>query len=339
MGNLEKDTTESDLWAFDDLDGAAEEVPQPLRRSAGPVVPAPRDPEKTKGGPKKDAASAKAGGGDESIKVNVSKQRPKISAAPVVGQSKPGREFDDLDGLDELDHWDELVDEPVVLKILPEDGGTPAAAPEPAPVEVPQTPVPAPAEEVDEFSPVAKNAGPSAARFPKMNLTKVERIGLVALLAVLLVGGTTVFLNTISRLPTGSELVKENDFPLKGTHLTIVSAASHWRAPGDSDTVRRGTQLVPVLTLQADGGPAAIRVFFRDSNGELIGDPVTRLVRAGSKLEIGATAGFDDVGMHAAYRTGQSKPWTIQVHEAPTENSPVAEFKKLFEMNISTDRR
>jgi hypothetical protein len=43
--------------------------------------------------------------------------------------------------------------------------------------------------------------------------------------------------------------------------------------------------------------------------------------------------------MHAAYRTGQSKPWTIQVLEGPSETAANAEFKKLFEINISTDRR
>ena len=56
-------------------------------------------------------------------------------------------------------------------------------------------------------------------------------------------------------------------------------------------------------------------------------------------LQIAATAGFEDLGMHAAYRTGQSKPWTIEVLEAPSESAANAEFKKLFEINISTDRR
>jgi hypothetical protein len=43
--------------------------------------------------------------------------------------------------------------------------------------------------------------------------------------------------------------------------------------------------------------------------------------------------------MHAAYRTGGSKPWTIEVFEAPSETTPGKDFKRLFEMNISTDRR
>ena len=80
-------------------------------------------------------------------------------------------------------------------------------------------------------------------------------------------------------------------------------------------------------------------MFFRDQDGLVTGDAVTRAIQPGVPLQIAATAGFEDVGMHAAYRTGQSKPWTIEVLEAPSATSANAEFKKLFEINISTDRR
>ena len=70
-----------------------------------------------------------------------------------------------------------------------------------------------------------------------------------------------------------------------------------------------------------------------------MGDAVTRTIKPGAPLQIAATAGFEDLGMHAAYRTGQSKPWTIQVLEGPSETAANAEFKKLFEINISTVRR
>jgi hypothetical protein len=62
-------------------------------------------------------------------------------------------------------------------------------------------------------------------------------------------------------------------------------------------------------------------------------------VRDSVRLNVPATAGFDDVGMHAAYRTGESKPWTVGVYEAPTEDAPGRDFKKVFEMDISTDLR
>lgn len=334
LGNLAKDTTEQDLWAFDDLDPGGEDAAVSLKKSAGPIIPVPRDHEKKKG----PAQSPKPLPNEERIKVNVNKPRPKAQAGPVAGQSKPGSDFDDLD---ELDHWDEPSEETPVLKISPEVENK---SPEPTPVpELPAVELsekPAPAEDSDEFSPpVAKAVAPANASLPKLNLTKVERIGLISLLAVLLLGGIAVFLGTINRLPTGVSLLESNDFPVTGKHLTIAAAENYWRVPKSSDAVRRDTRLIPVLKLKSTGGPAAIRVLFRNSEGDLVGDAVTRLIHEGKEIEVAATAGFDDVGMHAAYRAGQDKPWTIEVHEAPSENSSGADFKKLFQMNITSERR
>ena len=43
--------------------------------------------------------------------------------------------------------------------------------------------------------------------------------------------------------------------------------------------------------------------------------------------------------MHAAYRTGEGKPWRIEVYEAKSVDSGNDAFKKLFEMSITTARR
>lgn len=324
LSNLPKDTTEHDLWAFDDIDSLEEEATVVLPKSPESGIPVPRDPEKMKIRQLGDPALSKTGGNYESVRVNVSTNRPKVPIASTTGQSEPGREFDDLDQFEEPEAARPVVQTP------PE---TAALAVAPAP---PTTP---PADSRDEFSPpVRDNLTPVSLR-PRLNLTNFERLGLVALVVLLLIAGTMFFLNTINRLPTGSNLVKANDFPIRGSHLTIVSADSFWRMPKTADTVRRGTQLIPVVDLTTSGGPAAIRVFFRNSDGDVIGDAVTRFIKSDGKLQVAATAGFDDVGMHAAYRTGDNKPWTIEVLEAATENAPGPEFSKLFEMNISTDRR
>ena len=94
-----------------------------------------------------------------------------------------------------------------------------------------------------------------------------------------------------------------------------------------------------MLELKVSGGPAMLRVHFRNEDHSVVGDAVTYTVKQGGKVQIPATAGFDDPGMHAAYRTGQSKPWTIEVFEASSDDASGSDFKKLFEMNISTDRR
>jgi hypothetical protein len=43
--------------------------------------------------------------------------------------------------------------------------------------------------------------------------------------------------------------------------------------------------------------------------------------------------------MHAAYRTGESKPWKVEVYEGGGENVSKESFVKLFEMDISAERR
>ncbi len=138
-------------------------------------------------------------------------------------------------------------------------------------------------------------------------------------------------------------MTKETDFPIKGGKFVVNSAVTYWREPvtsgGKIDTVRRDTLLIPEIDLSTSGGAAGMRVFFRDGDGELVGDVVTRTVKGDMKFQVAATAGFDDLGKYAAYRTGQGKPWTIEVLEAPAEDSPTEEFKKLFEMKISTERR
>ena len=329
MGNLAKDTTEQDLWAFDDIDPMAEEITASMPKSTEQKIPDPREPEKIKVRQLTDQAPSKGSSYQDSIRVNVGKNVPKIQVPTTSGQSKPGSEFDDLDHWDERDAAAPILQTPAEIEIPAVVLTPPAAAASPPPVVDP----------LDEFSPPVRDQATAVPLRPRLNLTKLERLGLVALCVLLLGGAAMAFLNTISRLPTDSGRVKANDFPIRGRHLTILSADSFWRAPKAADTARRGTQLVPVVELKSSGGPAAIRVFFRNSDGDVIGDAVTRFLQAGAKLQVAATAGFDDVGMHAAYRTGESKAWTIEVLEAATENAPGPTCRRLFEMNVSTDRR
>lgn len=329
MGNLAKDTTEIDLWAFDDIEAEeGSEALSPPPRTADSILPVPRDADKIKARQPKEPAPAKADGKLDRIKVNVGKPQMRAQSGSVAGMAKPGNDFDDLD------HWDEPEALAAEIEELPEIEPPPVTPAEPAAREK-IAPI---AETQDEFSPViAENSTPVSLR-PRLNLTAIERVGLVALAVMLLVGGVAIFLGTISRLPTG-DLAKANDFPIQGKQFQIQSADTYWRAPKSDDPVRRDTQLIPVLAMDSSGGPAAIRVFFRNGDGEFVGDAVTRTLKSGGKFEIAATAGFDDVGMHAAYRAGQSKPWTIEILEAPSENSPATEFKKLFELHVSPDRR
>ena len=323
IGNLAKDTAESDLWAFDDAGRLPEDTTaKPTQR----LLPIPRESDKMKVRQLKEAVGTKFGGNMDRL----NKPLPIRKSEPAVEPSRLSNDFEDLDT------WDEPVSPPTAA--IPEATTRTVTPQDPPAAEIPRKRSPL-ANEDDELSPpIQGNAIPASLR-PRLNLSKLEGIGLVTLLALLCAVGSVIFFLTIHRLPTKPEIAKPNAFPVQGQHFTLLSATSHWRAPRPTDTARRGTQLLPVLILKSSGGPAAIRVFFRNSAGELVGDAVTRSIKVGSEMEIVATAGFDDVGMHAAYRSGPSKSWTIEVFEAPTENSAGPEFKKLFVTNISTDRR
>lgn len=243
------------------------------------------------------------------------------------------------DDFDDLDHWDEPEDLRVPLNVVAEPDSPIARVEKPAEDKIAPSVAPEPIVHEEVAPVVVEPATQSVSALFKMDLTKSEFIGIIALAAVLLVGGGAFFLNTISSLPTSSLFEEKNHFPIVGKHLTVISAENYWRTPATTEAVRRGTQLIPVVKLHFSGGPAAIRVFFRDAEGKEIGDTVTRIISAGTDVEIAATAGFDDVGMHAAYRTGQYKPWTVDIMEASRESSAGKDFQKLFQMNISAARR
>ena len=348
LGNLNQDTTELDLWAFeDDLDSPESTVSEPQRGTSG-AIPAPRERRAVKAreaDPKEDASHETGG---ERIKMNVGRSRLQPQPTPLISPPRPEKEFDDLDNWDDapkVEGLGELPEEPAPVVLIPEP-----PAPQPESKSIAEITKPtvadAPVEVVpdeDELSPKKKpDANPLPLR-PHLGLSIVERVGMIALAALLVLGGLFAYLQSIKRLPTESARAGSRDFPIKGSMITVNSATSYWRPPVSEgtkiDTFRRGTVLLPVLVLKVADGRGAIRVLFRNEQREVIGDAVTHTIQGAGTLEIPATAGFDDIGMHAAYRTGGSKPWTIEVFEAASETSSGKNFKRLFEINISTDRR
>jgi len=177
----------------------------------------------------------------------------------------------------------------------------------------------------------------------KWSLTQIEKIGLGAFL-VLLLGVAAFFLTQgIYKLPEEPKLLGSGGFPVTGQMFSITDAETFWRKPitegAHPDRVRRGTQLIPVLKISLTQGKGAIRVLFRNADHDLVGDGITRAIHGATTLEIPATAGFDDMGMHTAYRTNESKPWNVEVLEAPSTESPTAQFKKIYESHISAEQR
>ena len=174
-------------------------------------------------------------------------------------------------------------------------------------------------------------------------LSKAEKLVILALIGILALGAILTVMHFSSRVPTRSILSEKPDLPAVGKLVTITDIGSFWREPittGDErDIVRRGTKLIPVVRLKLEAKSAVIRVFFRNEDGNVIGDPINRLIEGNAEVSIPATAGFDDIGMHAAYRTGESMPWTVQILEAKDSSLSIDKFNLVLEAEISTDIR
>ncbi len=353
LGIPAKDSAEEDLWAFDD-ETELKEMPVPKSPKLG--IPQRRTPADGLARAEGDASPQKlaplpsqppeaTADNHESIRLNVNpRSRPATAPStprelqkPVV-RTHPGENFDDLD------QWGEFEPAPATMppSAFKEMPSTILAAEE-KPAERPPAVRPAAEDDRDELSArVRAPDGPPAVPLrPVLNLNLMERAGLALLVLLLIAVGGVFYFNTIRQIPAGSGRVDPSDFPIQGSTVAVVSAASYWRKPvttgPKADTVQRETLLIPEAQFSTRGGPATLRIYFRNEHGDLVGDALTRTVQGDEKLTITATAGFDDLGKHAAYRTSEAARWTIEVLEAPPGNSVAADFKRLFVMNIGTD--
>lgn len=184
----------------------------------------------------------------------------------------------------------------------------------------------------------------SQALLPSVSsLSMVEKVAISALFAALALGATLAIIHFTNQVPIRPFVAEKIDYPVQGNIIEIKAAGTYWRAPvatgENADVVRRGTKLIPVLKLNLGSESGAIRVFFRNEDGLVIGDGITRTVSGETEVSIAATAGFDDVGMHTAYRTGDSRPWVVQVFEGPDAAAPREEFRMILETEISTTIR
>jgi len=175
------------------------------------------------------------------------------------------------------------------------------------------------------------------------SLSRIEKISIIAIAAILLIFSvlsTLYFTKKIEIQPIGAHKLK---LPIKGEIFTVSSVQTYWREPitqgDDADIVRRGVRLVPVLNLHIEGSSGAIRILFLDSQDTLVGDSVSHAISGKQTLSINATDGFADIGMHAAYRTGENPSWIIHVLEGPSVGAPITQFKTLFKTEISADIR
>jgi len=336
---LSKKSSEEDLW---DIDTDSEPSPPAVEKLSPPPEPA---------APGKSKVPQAIERSPRPLPANPLGDEPTVRRSAVstrkTNQTNPSGRTKALDDIGELETSDAPSPEPALPSV-------PDSKPHPVPV-IAAPPAPKAEEEIiapdspEKETPLESELSPPSAvevdHRPirdRLKLSKLEKIGLGALAGALVATGIFLLTTTFGHIQTQSDSAEKPTFPIKGTHVRILNAGSYWRDPIRSGpgagAVRRETKLIPVLTLELEGGPCAIRAFFRNDQGDLVGDGVTRSASSGT-LEIPATAGFDDLGAHAAYRTGETKPWKIQIFEAPSVDSPRQDFKRLLDLTISTDRR
>jgi hypothetical protein len=335
-------TGDGDLWDFDDDPEIPDEKPvqAPISedsdetddRDASNPVPITVTPR----GPRRDSMPFKQA---PSKKKSSDATPGEIGSSADPAASRRTRKGDPSGRKPQRDAFDDLEDQ--LDEDQPEPVSQPAPDPQPEPpVQTDATP------STPEVIPVIKKdpePAPAIEAEERKPLSKVEKIALLSFLFLILAGGLFFIANSIGDLPEESKPLTEKDFPIKGAKLETHGIKSYWRDPvlsgPNADTVRRGTIIIPVVELKVSGGPAAVRIFFRDANGDTVGDAVSRPVKGESSLVLPSTAGFNEPGMYAAYRTGETKSWKVEVFEGPSAEAPGSEFKKLFEIPISTHRR
>ena len=286
--------------------------------------PAPAEPHDSKAVISEPSVSAPASEGPSASRKQRADKKSYISAKRPAKQTEPAKQTDaesgieaDLDAAVEIpkDVQETDVQEPVVQE-----------------THEPQKVDPAPADQ----SPVP--AVPSIG-----SLSKIEKIAVFLLCSALLLGAALTLIHFSSRVPTRPLISEKVDFPVSGKIVRITAASTYWRKPitsGDNaDVVRRDTLLIPVLKLSLGSKTGAIRVFFRNEEGSVVGDVITRSVAGDSEITVVATAGFEDLGMHTAYRTGSGKRWHAQVFEAPSATASRDDFTMVLEMEIDTQIR
>lgn len=363
-----KDSGELDLWDFEQTLG-----PPKVASVRGPeTLPPPKNRSKamepvSRGIPKGDTPPA----------AKADKPPADIPATPRPAALKPPAQAfdprkkvaaDDLGDLD--DTWSAPeAGEKKKRASMPAPAQTPASSPAPPiePADVPPaTPSISPAaveeppyygeavvlpeesddEEIDDE--IAEDGTPSATATKavplelaeirkRLGFSKLEKIGMIALAALLVIAGITLTMLASGKLGGTARELRPPSYPVKGSLITVKKLSTYWRAPVvGKDSARRGTKLIPVAMLELEGGPCALRAFFRDEKGDYVGDTVNRTMGTGT-LEISATAGLEDPGMHAAFRTGATKLWKLEVFEAPSADSPGQDFKKILETPVSAD--
>jgi hypothetical protein len=208
-------------------------------------------------------------------------------------------------------------------------------------------------EKRGEKSPDIQHEAPSEREVPNESATteprirtKLGMIDKISLAVLCLIFVTVAFLGLAyfyEQIPTRPLYPAAEKFPKSGQFLDITSLDTYWRKPIEAgenrDAVKLGTVLIPVLNIGLKPKQnCGILVLFRDEQGKIIGDQITRSVTKDNELSIAASAGMFDLGSFQAYLLNDELAWTVEILEGKSTDVAMDEFVKVFETKIAAMR-
>jgi hypothetical protein len=135
------------------------------------------------------------------------------------------------------------------------------------------------------------------------SLSLAEKISIIAVLAILILAATFSIIHFSNKIPIVPLIAKDLELPIEGKLITVSSVETYWRKPitsgENADVIRRDTVLIPCVKITLKGSSCAIRILYRDQDGQLVGDNISRDINSETTIELAATDGFKDIGTHA----------------------------------------
>ena len=177
----------------------------------------------------------------------------------------------------------------------------------------------------------------------------LEKISLAVFGVIIIAIVSFVMMLFFRELPTDDPSFTA-DFPVQGTSLVIDDIETYWRKPDASKDRGIKTDAVHIpagmITLGKDSKSAALRIFFENDEGDLVGDPITLTISNGkfsrsgkNSAEVYCTHGFSEIGDLPAYLTNQIEPWSLIVREGPSADARGNQFKEILRLPIAPNRR
>jgi hypothetical protein len=134
--------------------------------------------------------------------------------------------------------------------------------------------------------------------------------------------------------------VWEPVLPLKGEHVTLTALKAGWtEVAAGTVGVRSGAVRVPWLSVElGEGSSGALRVFFRDERGQMVGDSKNLAAADGRRAELRASDGLRSELEYADLAARPEAHWTVEIREGPDAMAPGRDFNLLLTMRVPWDR-